>query len=125
MKEYSTFPKAPRQESHHQIQFTVIPRTLVDVRGGVLLSCKGEVGIDYSPSLLSIDLFYIFYQKPTLCLGGRSKYPASIGLTQNFETEIFEVDLYATIYGMLLKGYECFLNLFIKIRKFIYQNKTK
>ena len=29
MKEYSTFPKAPRLQPHHQMQFCVISRTLV------------------------------------------------------------------------------------------------
>ena len=32
MKRYSTFPNAPEQEPHHQIQFNVIPRTFCEHR---------------------------------------------------------------------------------------------
>ena len=35
MKEYSIFPRVPELERHHQIQFSVIPKTLAVV-GGVL-----------------------------------------------------------------------------------------
>ena len=42
MKEYSTFPKASGVEPHHQVQFSVICKTLID--GGVLPLCKDAVG---------------------------------------------------------------------------------
>ena len=29
MKEYSTFPKFPEKEPHHQILFTIMPKTLL------------------------------------------------------------------------------------------------
>ena len=46
MKGYSTFSKASGLEPHHQMQFSVIPRTLAGY--GVLPLCRGEVGVFYS-----------------------------------------------------------------------------
>ena len=46
-KRYSTFPKAPGLEHYHQMQFSVISRTLVS-KGSPF--CRGIVGVFYSPS---------------------------------------------------------------------------
>ena len=43
MKGYSTFPKDPGREPHHQIQFSITERIL----------CKHAVSVFYSPSWLS------------------------------------------------------------------------
>ena len=47
-EEYCTFPKAPKLDLHHQMQFSVIPRTLVGEE--VLPLCRSAVNIFYSPS---------------------------------------------------------------------------
>ena len=47
MKEYSTLPKTPGQEPHHQMQFNFISKTLV---GGGSIFCWCTVAVFYSPS---------------------------------------------------------------------------
>ena len=53
MKKYSTFPKAPVLELHHQMQFSAISRTLV--REWVLLICRDTVGVFNSPNRLYLS----------------------------------------------------------------------
>ena len=50
MKGYSTFSEVPKLEPHHQIQFSVISRILVEGRS--YFFCRDAVGIFYSPSWL-------------------------------------------------------------------------
>ena len=55
---YSTFHKASRPEPHHQMQYSVVSRTLI--WEGVLSFCRDAVSIFYSPSQLCccLGLFY-------------------------------------------------------------------
>ena len=48
MKKYSIFLKTPELAPHHQIQFSVIPRTLVG--GGVLPQLKSALSVFYDPN---------------------------------------------------------------------------
>ena len=50
MKRYCTLLKALELDRHHQIQFSVIPRTLVGRR--VFYLCRGAVSLFYSPRRL-------------------------------------------------------------------------
>ena len=43
-KVYSTFPKASGLKSHHQMEFSVIPKTLMEL---VLLLCRDVVDVFY------------------------------------------------------------------------------
>ena len=53
VKEYFTFSKAPGLESHHQMQFNVIPRTLTDEGGAVLLPAETQLAYSTAaPALL-------------------------------------------------------------------------
>ena len=60
IKRLSTFLKVPRLEPHHQMQFSVIPRTLV---GGVGVSPSTEMQLAYSTTLANwaIENCYVFY----------------------------------------------------------------
>ena len=56
LKGYSTFPKDPELEPQHQMQFSVIPRTLV---GGVLHFCKDAA----NSSVFDKNIWYITASK--------------------------------------------------------------
>ena len=50
MKVYSTLPRSPEQKPHYHIQFSVLPRTLFFLAGGVLLLYRGCSHHILSPS---------------------------------------------------------------------------
>ena len=64
MKEYSTFPKAPGLELDHQIQFSVISRTLVGGKGTFPFTEMASVF--YSPNWLNCsDVDYLMIRMAT------------------------------------------------------------
>ena len=59
---YSTFPKTPILESHHQIKFSVTHKRLVG-SGGVLFFLRGSVGIFYRLQPHQPKRHYIFFSE--------------------------------------------------------------
>ena len=57
MKRFSTFLKAPGQKLHHQMQLSVISRTLVGWVGVVFPLCRDTVNVFYNP--IQLGLFFI------------------------------------------------------------------
>ena len=58
MKGYSTLPRYPKQEPHHEMQFTIIFRTLIVEE--ILHLCRDAVGIFYHLKLSG--LVYVWLQ---------------------------------------------------------------
>ena len=71
MKVYSTSPKAPELEPHHQIQFSVILKKLIE---RVLPLLRDAVSIFYSPSQVDCiicECVYVFSLIIYICVSRR------------------------------------------------------